>query len=41
MPLAFGAMVLLSIMGIVLFQIVGIAERILFPWSSSKQVFAG
>ncbi len=40
MPLAFGAMVLLSIMGIVLFQIVGIAERVFFPWSSSKQVFA-
>lgn len=41
MPLAFGAMVLLSIMGIVLFQLVGIVERILFPWSSGKQVFAG
>ena len=41
MPLAFGAMVLLSIMGIVLFQLVGIAERVLFPWSSSKQVFSG
>ena len=40
MPLAFGAMVLLSIMGIVLFQLVGIAERVFFPWSSSKQVFA-
>lgn len=41
MPLAFGAMVLLSIMGIVLFQLVGIAERVFFPWSSSKQVFSG
>ncbi|MGI9388282.1 MAG: ABC transporter permease [Methyloligellaceae bacterium] len=40
MPLAFGAMVLLSIMGIVLFQLVGIAERVFFPWSSSKQVFS-
>ena len=40
MPLAFGAMVLLSIMGIVLFQLVGIIERVFFPWSSSKQVFA-
>jgi NitT/TauT family transport system permease protein len=38
MPLAFGAMVLLSIMGIVLFQLVGIAERVFFPWSSSQQV---
>lgn len=40
MPLAFGAMVMLSIMGIVLFQLVGIAERVFFPWSSSKQVFS-
>lgn len=40
MPLAFGAMILLSIMGIVLFQLVGITERVLFPWSSSKQVFS-
>lgn len=39
MPLAFGAMILLSIMGIVLFQLVGIVERVFFPWSSSKQVF--
>jgi NitT/TauT family transport system permease protein len=38
MPLAFGAMVLLSIMGIVLFQLVGIIERVLFPWSTSQQV---
>lgn len=41
MPLAFGAMVLLSIMGIVLFQLVGIVERVFFPWSSSRQVFSG
>jgi len=41
MPLAFGAMVLLSIMGIVLFQLVGISERVFFPWSSSRQVFSG
>lgn len=40
MPLAFGAMILLSIMGIALFQLVGILERVLFPWSSSKQVFS-
>ncbi|MDN3566982.1 ABC transporter permease [Paeniroseomonas aquatica] len=33
-PLAFGAVVLLAAMGIVLFQAVSIAERVLFPWSS-------
>ena len=33
-PLAFGAVVLLAVMGIVLFQAVSIAERVLFPWSS-------
>jgi len=33
-PLAFGAVVLLAIMGIVLFQLVSLAERLLFPWSS-------
>ena len=32
-PLAFGAVVLLSIIGIVLFQIVVIVERVFFPWS--------
>lgn len=36
-PVAFGAMILLSIMGIVLFQLVVIIERIFFPWSSSDQ----
>jgi len=30
--LAFGAMVLLSVMGIVLFALVNVAERILCPW---------
>ena len=33
-PLAFGAVVILAIMGILLFQAVTLAERILFPWSS-------
>jgi NitT/TauT family transport system permease protein len=32
-PLAFGAVVMLSIMGIVLFQLVVIVERLFFPWS--------
>lgn len=32
-PLAFGAMTLLSIMGIALFQCVVIAERVFFPWA--------
>lgn len=33
-PLAWGALVLLSLLGIVLFQAVVIAERVFFPWSS-------
>ncbi|MHC9237462.1 ABC transporter permease [Pseudooceanicola sp. 502str34] len=37
MPLAFGAMLVLSLMGIVLFQIVAVAEKLLFPWSSQQQ----
>jgi NitT/TauT family transport system permease protein len=32
-PLAWGALVLLSIMGIVLFQLVVIVERVFFPWA--------
>ena len=32
-PLAWGALIILSIMGIVLFQIVVVVERIFFPWS--------
>ena len=31
--LAFGALIILSIMGIVLFQIVVVVERVFFPWS--------
>jgi NitT/TauT family transport system permease protein len=34
-PLAFGAMILLSIIGIVLFQIVVVVERVFFSWSIS------
>ena len=33
---AFGAMGILSIMGIVLFQMVVIVERIFFPWAMSE-----
>jgi NitT/TauT family transport system permease protein len=36
-PVAFGAMILLSIMGIVLFQLVVIIERVFFPGSTSEQ----
>lgn len=32
-PLAWGALVLLSLMGIVLFQLVVIVERLFFPWA--------
>jgi NitT/TauT family transport system permease protein len=35
-PLAFGAVILLALMGIVLFQIVVLLERVLFPWSASS-----
>ncbi len=34
-PVAFGAVVILAIMGIVLFQLVGVIERLLVPWSSN------
>jgi NitT/TauT family transport system permease protein len=34
-PVAFGAMILLSIMGIVLFQALVIVERLFFPWSAT------
>ena len=36
-PVAFGALILLSVMGIVLFQSVVIIERIFFPWSAANQ----
>ncbi|WIM10070.1 ABC transporter permease [Enhydrobacter sp.] len=35
-PVAFGALIILSIMGVVLFQIVVIIERVFFPWSSAN-----
>jgi NitT/TauT family transport system permease protein len=34
-PLAFGAVILLSLMGIVLFQLIVMLERWLFPWSAA------
>jgi len=36
-PLAFGAVVVLAIMGIALFEAVALAERLLFSWSSSVE----
>lgn len=36
-PLAFSAVVILAIMGIVLFQAVALIERIFFPWSSGSE----
>lgn len=36
-PLAFAAVVVLAIMGILLFQAVALAERLLFPWSSGVE----
>jgi NitT/TauT family transport system permease protein len=35
-PLAFGAMILLSLMGIVLFQAVVVVESVFFPWSAGR-----
>lgn len=35
-PVAFGALLLLSIMGVVLFQIVVVIERVFFPWSAAS-----
>jgi NitT/TauT family transport system permease protein len=36
-PVAFGAVILLSVIGILLFQAVVIIERVFFPWSSSVE----
>ncbi len=36
-PLAFGAVVILALLGILLFQAVALVERIFFPWSSGAQ----
>ncbi len=35
--LAWGALLILSIMGIVLFQMIVVVERVLFPWSSTAK----
>ena len=35
-PVAFGALIILSLIGVVLFQVVVIAERVFFPWSSGN-----
>jgi NitT/TauT family transport system permease protein len=35
-PVAFGAMILLSVLGIVLFQALVIVERVFFPWSAGS-----
>lgn len=37
-PTAFGALVMLSLLGIALFQAVVIVERVFFPWSASREV---
>ncbi len=34
-PLAFGAVAILAILGIVLFELVNLAERLLFPWAGT------
>jgi NitT/TauT family transport system permease protein len=36
-PLAFGALVILSLVGIALFQLVVIVERVFFPWSAREE----
>ncbi len=36
-PLAYGAVVILALMGILIFQAVTLVERILFPWSSGSE----
>lgn len=35
-PVAFGALILLSVMGIVLFQAIVVIERVFFPWSPGQ-----
>ena len=39
-PVAFGALILLSVMGIVLFQAVVVIERVFFPWSPGHETTA-
>jgi NitT/TauT family transport system permease protein len=40
-PTAWGALILLSLMGIVLFQAIVIVERVFFPWSSGVDKSVG
>lgn len=39
-PVAFGAVILLSLIGILLFQAVVVIERVFFPWSSSVEALS-
>jgi NitT/TauT family transport system permease protein len=39
-PVAWGAMVILSALGIALFHLVGLVERVCFPWSRSDSRFS-
>lgn len=39
-PLAFGAVILLSLMGVTLFQAVVLVERVFFPWSAQAERLA-
>ncbi|MEN5082923.1 ABC transporter permease [Bosea sp. TWI1241] len=36
-PVAFGAMLILALLGIVLFQLIVVAERIFFPWAAAEE----
>jgi NitT/TauT family transport system permease protein len=40
-PIAWGAMIILSVMGIALFQAVVLVERVFFPWSINTPLVAG
>ncbi|MBI4184908.1 MAG: ABC transporter permease [Proteobacteria bacterium] len=39
-PIAFGALILLSIMGIALFQLVAVVQRVFFAWSTGEEAKA-
>lgn len=36
-PVAFGAMLILALLGIVLFQLIVVAERVFFPWAAAEE----
>lgn len=36
-PVAFGAMLVLALLGIVLFQLIVVAERVFFPWAAAEE----